>query len=910
MLIGRRGERAALQALVDGAARGQGAALLVTGEPGMGKTVLLDDVVERAQGSLTTLGASGRESDADLPFAALADLLRPAEGEIDTLPRPQADALRRALGLEEAKGVVDRLAVGVATLGVLATLARRRPVVVVADDLQWFDEPSRATLSFVARRVSRLHVAILCAAREGVLPEAEIRDLPRLELVGLRAREAGELLTGSARVPLDRAVRRQLLEFSAGNPLALVELPTALSDAQLSGADPLGEPIPVNGGIERTFGTRVARLPERTRHTLLLVAAAGSDPGEAVVAALRKDGLDLVDLEPAELDRLVVVVDGNVTFRHPLVRSVVYHGASPDRRRAAHALLAEVEQDIDRRVWHRASSATAPDEPVALELDAAAGRALARGAPGSAARAFETAAQYSAEGEARGKRLAQAARAAHRAGDVAGAARHATAARQVASDPITLADLLLVESDLRMREGDLEGAHRALTDHAERLLDIDRRRAATMLLLASKLRIFRLEARTAVDEVERALEVLPAGEHDLVHLAALSMSRTVAGRAGARDSALAAAAAATSAPHGHAHTIGIAWPLVWLEEYDMAREVTERATAIQREAGFLLYLPQSLLSQAELDFRTGRWETAFSAAAEAIALFEETQQPTEAASAAGVLARMEAARGNAEACRALAQRALASDVEFGLRSSAAQALAALGLLALGSRRPQEAIPPLETAERISKVGGVGEPWLLMCAPDLVEALAHTGQDARALEVLHDLEAQAEALGRVSAAAAAARCAGILDVAGRWQDAFEEALALHDRVPTPFERARTELCYAERLRRARKRVDARARFRSAIEVFDALGAAPWSERARAELRASGETARRRTTPVDALTTQERAVVRLALSGATNREAAATLFVSPKTIEFHLGNVYRKLAVRSRVELARAYSEQLS
>jgi DNA-binding CsgD family transcriptional regulator len=446
-------------------------------------------------------------------------------------------------------------------------------------------------------------------------------------------------------------------------------------------------------------------------------------------------------------------------------------------------------------------------------------------------------------------------------------------------------------------------------DHAERLVEVDRRRATTMLLLALKVRIYRLEGRAAVDEVEHVLAMLPSDEQELVHLVALSMSRTVAGSVGARDTALAAAAAAESAPHGHAHTLGIAWPLIWLEEYDVAREVTHRATAVQREAGFLLYLPQSLLPQAELDFRTGRWDPAVHAAAEALSLFEETQQPSEAASASAVLARMEAARGRAEECQALAQRALASDVEFGLRSAAAQALAALGLLALGSRRPQDAIAPLETAERIS-LGGVGEPWVLMSAPDLVEALAHVGQEARAREVLDRFREQSIAVGRVSGAAAAARCAGILGDEGRWQDAFEEALALHEQVPTPFERARTELCYAERLRRARKRAEARARLHDALEVFDELGAKPWAERAREELRASGQVARRRATPVDALTQQELAVAKLVVAGATNRDAAAALFVSPKTIEFHLGNVYRKLTVRSRTELVRGYAEKLS
>jgi DNA-binding CsgD family transcriptional regulator len=907
MLIGRTAERAALRALVEAAARGEGAALLVTGEPGMGKTTLLLDVVERAEGGLTTLRASGREAEADLPFATLAELLRPVVGELESLPAPQAGALRRALALEPADAVVDGLAVGVATLGVIATLAARNPLLVVVDDLQWVDGPSRTAILFVARHLSRIHVALLCAAREGELPDGH--ELPRLELVALRAREAGNLLAEATRVPLDRAVRRRLLELSQGNPLALVELPTALSDAQLQGREPLGEPIAVNGGIERTFGARVARLPARTRRALLVAAAAGADASATVWRAVEQEWLGREDLSPAELDGLVTVAQDKVVFRHPLVRSVVYQGASPAGQRAAHALLAGVEEDPDRRAWHRAAAALAPDEAAASGLDAAAGRALARGAPASAARAFEEAARLSDGDDAQGTRLARAARAAHRAGDVSSAGRYAASARRLASDPLAVADLLLVESDLRMRQGDLEGAHRSLVAHAELLVDVDRVRAATMLLLAAKLRVFRLEAQVAVDEVERALALLPSGEHDLVHLTALSMSRTVAGRPGAREAAHAAADAAARSPHGHAHTLGIAWPLVWLEDYELAREVTDRSIAVQREAGFLLYLPQSLLPRAELDFRTGHWDAAIASASEALDLLEETQQPAEAAAAAGVLARMLAARGDVEGCRALVQRALASDVEFGLRSSGAHALAAEGLLQLGLRRPDEALAPLETAERIQALGAVGEPWLFLSAPDLVEALARVGQEGMAREALRDYEERAAGKGRVSASAAAARCRGILDADG-WQDAFDEALALHDEVPTPFERARTELCYAERLRRARKRAEARDRLRAAVEVFDGLGALPWAERARAELRASGERARRRTTPVDSLTQQELAVARLVVAGATNREAAATLFVSPKTIEFHLANAYRKLDVRSRTELVRTFAGQLA
>ena len=903
MLIGRKTEQATLNALVDGAVRGQGGALVVTGEPGIGKTILLERAAEVLADRATVLRASGRESEIDLPFAVLANLLRPAERAFGALPGPQSDALRRALGLEKGDAV-DRLSVGVATLGVIDRLAARSPLLIVVDDLQWVDGPSRATLLFAARRVASLPVALVLAAREGELSESELGDLPTLPLRGLRPRDAGALLTDATRVPLDAAVRRRLLEFAEGNPLALVELPAALSDAQLSGDDPLGEPIPVNGGIERAFRSRITRLPERARLALLVAAAAGSDVGAAIAPTLKTLGLEMRDFVPAEADGLISVHSRRVSFRHPLVRSVVYHGEGEPARRDVHRTLATVEKDPDRRAWHRYAAADGVDESAALELDAAAHRALARGAPASAARAFEAAARLSKDQETKGRRLTGAARAAHRAADVTGARRFSRAAGDLTTDPVALADLLLVDSDLRMRDGDLEGAHRALVAQAEKLVSIDRRRAATMLLLASKLRIYRLEAQAGADEVERALALLPSSEHDVVHLVALSMSRTVAGREGALDAALAAAAAAKRAPHGHAHTLGIAWPLIWLEEYRAARAAIAWAVSLQREAGFLLYLPQGLLALAELDFRTGDWASARSAGGEALELFVETRQPSEAASAAGVLSRVEAARGNGDACRDLAQRAFTSDVEFGLRSASAHALAALGLLALGGRHPEEAVTPLEASERIARHGSVGEPWLIPSGPDLIEALARAGHKGRALEALRRFEERIGGTGRISASAAAARCAGVLADGNGWRDQFEHALALHDGVPTPFERARTELCYGERLRRSRQRSDARDRLRSALEVFDQLGARPWAKRARAELRASGQRARRRTAPVDTLTPQELAVAKLVSDGARNRDAAATLFVSEKTIEFHLGNVYRKLGVRSRLELARS------
>ena len=316
------------------------------------------------------------------------------------------------------------------------------------------------------------------------------------------------------------------------------------------------------------------------------------------------------------------------------------------------------------------------------------------------------------------------------------------------------------------------------------------------------------------------------------------------------------------------------------------------------------HLPQSLIELAELDFRVGRWVPALAEAYEAIELFEETGQRTELGFAQGTVARMEAALGRDDECRRHVRAGLAADAESGLLLAGALAGAALGFLELGRGDPEAAIVALEPVERIVVEGGLGEPWFLQWAPDLIEACSQAGRAERAAEILDTFERQARATSRVSALAAAARCRGILAPDDAYEEHFEAALELHDRVPTPFERGRSELAYGARLRRTQSRTKARERLRAALQTFERLGAEPWAERARSELRASGQSVR---TPEqqreDVLTPQELQVAAIVAGGATNREAAAALFLSVKTIEFHLGNVYSKLGIRSRTELAR-------
>ena len=313
--------------------QGHGTALLLVGEPGIGKTMLLDDL-EREQGTaMTILRAAGGESTADLPFMALKTLLLPVEKHFDALPAPQAKALRLALGLDEPGAGVDRLSVTVAVRGALGRAAGRRPVLAIVDDAQWLDEPSRSTVLFVARQLQDVPIAMVIACRSGELPESETRGLPRLELQGLRRRDAQAVLDSTARAPVATAVRRRLLELAAGNPLALAELPRALSDDQLTGAEPLGEPVPVNGGVERAFGTRIARLPERSRQALLLLAAAGEDATETVTAALRREGLERRPI--SSLPRQQVSSPGTAQIGRSVIRWSVRSRTSSSRRRSA-----------------------------------------------------------------------------------------------------------------------------------------------------------------------------------------------------------------------------------------------------------------------------------------------------------------------------------------------------------------------------------------------------------------------------------------------------------------------------------------------------------------------------------------------------------------------------------------------
>ena len=889
MILGRQPEQAELGELVARLRTGEGGTVVLAGDPGIGKTTLLEWVARTSAG-VRLLKAGGRESEADLPFVALADLLRPLEPLIESLPAPLAQALSSALLLTEPTSG-DRLAINAAAVHLLSLATQTQPLLLLIDDYHWLDSASRDVIDFVARRTESLGFGLIVASRNEA-PSEHGGKLISLEPLPTPA--ATELIRSRGEVTPES--ERRLVELAAGNPLALVELPLDLQA--------IDRPASLSAALERAFRSHLDRLSDVSRQGVLCAAVEGTGAVAPVLAALRS-----LDLEPAGLTEAVdaglLTIEGSeLRFRHPLVRSVAHQTARPEEVRRMHVALAETLIDEDQAAWHRAMAATGPDEDVAVGLETSGRRALEKGAAGSAAAAFSKAAALTVEPVARIHRLEAAARAAHRAGNMSMSASLIDQVHALTGSVPLSPVMFLLEADIRMRRGDVASASAILRREAARIADRDPDRAATMLLVAAKQRVYRFEASAALAEVQTALDLIPEREHDVVHLTAMAMAATIAGDPGARDVTLRSMEAAMATPHGHTHTLGIGWPLVWLEEYDLARSFIARSVAIQREGGFLSYLPQALLAMAELDFRTGSWDQSRTNGQEALRLFEESQQPTEAAMASSFLARLEAVCGEEESARAHASAALNSDARYGLRAATAYSGSALGLLEMGRSTYPEAIERFEQASAICNVGGIGEPWLLSLESDLAEALIRNGDPVRALEVAEALVKAARAAGKRSALAAGLRATGLALPDNSFDEAFEEAIALHQQLPTPFEHARTLLCYGERLRRTKARVEARRHLRQALTVFETLGAEPWAARARAELAASGETLER--SPSHArLTPQERQVAAIVAGGATNREAAATLFVNAKTIEFHLGNIYRKLGVRSRTELANVF-----
>lgn len=906
MLVGRDAELDRIEQLLAVARTGRTAALVIEGEPGVGKTALLGACTESADG-FRRLRARGIEAEIGLPFAALVELLEPLADRIEELPSAQAATLLHALALAPAEA--SEASAAAATLGLLALAAEEGPVLVVVDDAQWLDASSGLAIAFAARRLHDAPVAIVLATRADEDPRFSLEGIDSIPLAPLPERAATELVSRTA-PSLDEATAARVVAAAGGNPLALLELPSLVSGDPAAPA--LEEPLPSGAAARHLFGRRLDALSPEERLALLIAAAERSRNLSVLARAWGSLGLEEGVVEAAERANLATVADDVLEFRHPLVRSLVYGEADPADRRRAHAALAAALSDdphaIDERTWHRALAAVGPDEEVAAALAESAEHQPS----GAAAAALARAARLTPDRSLRSSRLLGAADAANRAGEFEASASLAEAGAAATDDPVAHARAERLIGLSEIERDRTRNALERLVRAADEVETIDPVLAAQILVEA-------IEPCSATGQVERGAQIgsrarsLARKADALTRLRVeLRYSDSVhwSGRSvEASKLALAAAEEALAARDEELDSLEarllLAEAFFSGNDLDRARLIAERAVDEARRLGALGPLRIALAEVASVELAVGRALPLLAAAQEELDLAEGLGHGWAWAEALGHLAWGESFRGLEEQCRQhVAQR---FELQR-LRHPDPIVHPSLALLELALGRPEDAANVLEPTIRLRAERGLsdaaeGKPFL----PLLCEAYGRLGRDAEAKAALEQFEASMLDE-RPLSRALAARCRGLLADRAGFAEEFERALDEHELDPATFERGRTLLLYGERLRREKLRLEARARLDAALALFEELGATAWSTRAGDELAATGERARRRKdADRSELTPRELVVARLVAQGHTNREVATQLFLTTNTIETHLRHIFQKLGVRSRTELAAKFTD---
>ncbi len=916
-LLGRRDEQRALDALVAGARLGSSGVLVITGEPGIGKSVLLDEAAERAHG-FTLLRVTGTEAERDLPYAGLAHLLRPLEERLALLPAPQARALEVALALREGADA-DRFAVSAAVLGLVTSAGEDRPVGIVLDDAHLLDRPSAEALAFLARRLLADAVFVLVAQRPGETPTWDDAGLPRLELVRLDEESSRRLVAEAADGPLTGGQVEQVAALARGNPMALRALARDPDSAQPVegglGAMPGAMAAAIPSVVADAFGRRASRLDPGDLRVVQAAAVAGPDLG-VVARVCQVDGLDLAALERAETLGIVHLGSGIVDFAHPLARSAVYAGAPPATRRRLHALAADAcpPGDRDRRAWHLSAAALGPDDAAADALADVAARAVQRGAHAVAASALERAAQLSTSPRQRGRRYLAAADAAWYAGEDARVATLVTqAVRHDPSEGVRArADALT--GMVSARSGSLEDARDLLVDAARASEPQDPGAALELYAEAVQTCFFLLDTGSAQRAADRLEELLArplqvADRSAAMASIAVGMARIGAGQPGdGQIRAGVATLAGRGRSDGERTTLWEVLGLLYLRDAAASRAAILDAVQRSRDAAALGSLPDLLFNLARDDATSDRWSRAEAEYGEGLTLARELGQSTQLgillAGSTWLLGRL----GRVDDCRASAAEALALASTRRMHVVTAWVEFALAELDLCGGAVTEAAERFARLDASLRRQGALDPDLSP-VPELVEAHLRLGDRAEAERLATDYVERATYKGQPWSRARAARVQAMLAPDDEVDDRFGAALTWHARTPDGFETARTRLVYGARLRRLRRRTDAREPLRAALASFARLGATGWAEAASIELSATGLTAHRRETgPVDELTPRELQVGLLLAEGRTTREAAAALFLSPKTVEYHLRHLYTKLGISSRPQLAEALRDR--
>ncbi len=909
-LLGRRAECEALDRLLAGVRSGQSPVLVVRGEAGVGKTALLEYLLDEASGCRIAR-AAGAEAEMELAYAGLQQLCAPMLDHLDSLPGPQREALSTAFGLS-AGDPPDRFFVGLAVLSLCAEVARDRPLLCVVDDVQWLDRASAQALAFVARRLQAESVALVLAVRE-VGDESELPGLPDMTVRGLTDADARALLESAIHVPLDERVRSRIVAETRGNPLALLELPHAMTPAELAGGYGLREAMPMASRIEQGFRRRLESLPAQTRQLMLTAAAEPIGDATLVWRAAERLGIG-AEAAAAASEGGLLEIDKRVRFRHPLVRSAAYRAAAPPERLEVHRALADAtdpERDPDRRAWHRAHATDRPDEDVAAELERSASRAAARGGIAAAAAFLERAAELTPDPASRGARALAAAQAKFESGAPDAALELLSVAELCPLEELDRARLERLRAEIVFARTRGRDAPALLLDAARRLDPLDAAMARETYLEAMAAAMFagRLGDGPGVREAAEAARAGPAAPQPprAVDLLAEGLATRFAEGYAAGVPALRKALEAYRDVNGSTardqRWFWLACRLaqdLWDDE--LWYVLATRGVRVARETGMLRVLPNALTHRAALYVHAGAFGAASSLIDEATAITKATEMaPLRYASF-----MLAAWRGREADTLAMidAGRIEATARGEGMGLIVSEWIKAVLFNGLG--RYQDAHSAAERACAHDVVAN--SAWALA---ELIEAGVRSGATDATSAALDRLGERTRATGTDWALGILARSQALLSEGGAADALYREAIERLERTRIRVELARSRLLYGEWLRREQRRVDAREQLRAAHEMFTTMGAEGFAERARVELLATGETVRKRTVETrDELTAQEAQIARLARDGRTNPEIGAQLYISPRTVEWHLRNVFTKLGIRNRRELHDALPDEPS
>lgn len=902
VLHGRKLEQGRLAAVLEAAAAGRSASLVVSGEAGVGKSALLVDLREHAK-DMRVLRAQGLESESPLAFAGLHQLLGPVLSLLDRLPSPQARALRVAFGQEEGDRV-EPFMVGLATLTMLTEAADTRPVLCLIDDAHWLDTATANALVFASRRLEADPVVLVFTAREGDTRTFTPVGIPVLSVKGLDREAARSLLSERSGVLLPDQVAEALFEQTNGNPLALVELPATLTRDQLGGITPLPPQVRLSDTVQRAFLDRCRRLPEQVQ-TLLLVASADDTGILAIVrqaAALL--GVDPGAIDDAERAGLIVTQLDSIRVRHPLVRSAVYQAATGHERRAAHRALAEAlgdRGDPDRRAWHWAASVDGPDPAVVSALLIAATRAERRGGHAAARAAFERAAELTTDEQPQAERNYAAARNAWAAGEAANATTLLARAREGTDDRLLRADIDRLRGRIEVNLGTATVAHRIFVDAARSVAADDPSRALEMAAAASVLRVYGADSGANFNPAAITAHLGSDGAARTQALLQLLRSMTLAAD-GQWSPAITALAQGRDSESGDldSDVLGNLGNAALHLGDDQAHEryfTAMLSQARQSGAGFLIMYGLQRLAFSQL--LSGQWHAVRASAEEALSLSHTVGEPGLAAAPLGWLTLLAALQGRDDYDQRLADL---DEVTSTHR---------LGVLTIPVSDLSHWAQATRAATDSDHIGALDHLQLIqtpaitrMVAVERITAAVRAGERELAATWVAEISTFAQATCWPWALAAANHGRALLSDGDDAADTFLTALAVTGPGLRPYDRARTNLAYGELMRRAQHRTEARPHLRSALTEFEQLGAEPFIARAANELRASGATARKRDPSTAlALTPMELQTAQLAAQSMSNKDIATQLWISPRTVAFHLRNVFTKTGISSRGELGR-------